>query len=521
MVRTLKGKASIPSRRVLLVRMEELLVDLQGSVTTMLRGQYVSMTTDGWTSRANESYISYTIVYVNDDWKMVTLALSCSKKQGSTKGEYLAASIEAMVETHGLTGHVVVGNTDCEPSMVKAGRILTEKAVLMHVGCTCHRIECVTALVFDGPGVKKSMALARAVVTRYTKSSQAAERLRELCGIVGIIRLRVIQDVETRWWSTQSMAERLVYLRRAVELHESLDDVAPLLGPVDWNVLELLEPELVPFMYVEKKLESNHVTGTLVVPLICDLRTGLELERKALQRPTPGASADVLAARVLLLPCVEALAKDFDSRFGNGSDILTFREGPRRQPRGFRKVQVMATALDLRCKMLYGVLPNEHEGVWQAVAMAAADIAKSTQASVGTTASSAAGSTPAVGSTPGGPGPGASARPASKRFCSGFMAASQAQATSASTATAAPSLPAEHFLKEAESEVTRYRAASGLAMEVAQESGKILYPDPLDWWRINAVKFPLLAALARRLLAIPASQAQSERVVSSAGQIDT
>ncbi|CAN0256728.1 unnamed protein product, partial [Ascophyllum nodosum] len=486
MVRTLKDKASIPQRRVLLARTEELLVDLQGSVATVLRGQYVSITTDGWTPRANESYISFTVVYVNDDWKMVTLALSCSKKQGSTKGEDLAASIEAMVETHGLTGHVVVGNTDCEPSMVKAGRILTEKGVLMYIGCTCHRIEYVTALVFHGPGVKKSMTLARAVVTRYTKLSQAAEQLRELCGIVGIIPLRVIQDVETRWWSTQSMAERLVYLRRAVELHESLNDVAPLLGPVDWNVFELLEPVLAPFMYVQKKLESNNVTGTLVVPLICDLRIGLELERKTLQQPTPGASADVLAVR----------------------------------PRGFRKVQVMATALDPRCKMLYYVLPNEHEGVWQAVAMAAADIAKS-KASIRATVSSAAGSTPAVGSTPGGPGLGASARPASKRFCSGFMAASQAQATSASTATAAPSLPAEHFLKEAESEVTRYRAASGLAMEVAQESGKILYPDPLDWWRINAVKFPLLAALARRLLAIPASQAQSERVFSSAGQIVT
>ena len=377
-MRTLKGKASIPQRRVLLPRMEEPLVDLQGSVATMLRGQYVFMTTDGWTSRANESYISFTVVYVNDDWKMVTLALSCSKKQGSTKGEDLAASIEAMVETHGLTGHVVVGNTDCEPSMVKAGRILTEKSVLMHVGCTCHRIECITALIFDGPGVKKSMALARAVVTRYTKSSQAAERLRELCGIVVIIPLRVIQDVETRWWSTQSMAERLVYLRRAVELHESLDNVAPLLGPVDWNVLELLEPVLPPFMYVQKKLESNNVTGALVVPLICDLRTGLDLERKALRQPTPGASADALAARVLLLPYVEALAEDFDNRFGDGFDILTFREGPQRQPQGFRKLQVMATALDPRCKMLYDVIPNEHEGVWQAVAMAAADITKST-----------------------------------------------------------------------------------------------------------------------------------------------
>ena len=140
MVRTLKGNASIPQRRVLLARIEELLVDLQGSVATMLRGQYVSMTTDGWTSHANESYISFTVVYVNDYWKMVTLALSCSKKQGSTMGEGLAASIEAMAETHGLTGHEVVDNTDCEPSMVKAGRILTEKSVLMHVHLSPDRV---------------------------------------------------------------------------------------------------------------------------------------------------------------------------------------------------------------------------------------------------------------------------------------------------------------------------------------------------------------------------------------------
>ncbi|CAM9886015.1 unnamed protein product, partial [Ascophyllum nodosum] len=457
MVRTLKGKASIPQRRVLIARMEELLVDLQGSVATMLTGQYVSMTTDGWTSRANESHISFTVVYVNDDWKIVTLALSCSKKQGSTKGEDLAISIETMIKNHGLTGHVVVCNTDCEPSMVKAGRILTDDAVLMHVGCTCHRIECVTALVFDGPGVKKSMALARAVVTRYTKSSQAAGRLQELCGIVGIIPLRVIQDVETRWWSTQSMVERLVYLRHAVELHESLDNVAPLLGPVDWNVLELLEPVLAPFMYVQKKLESSNVTGSLVVPLICDL------------------------------------PKDFNNRFGDGSDILTFREGPRRQPQGFRKVQVMATALDPRCKMLYGVLPNEHEGCgrrwpWR----------------------------PRTS-------PRAHRHPSGQRHCQrldqrqldlglGHLPVPLAN----DFAAASWRLP-----RRRQRQLPRYRATSGLAMEEAQESGKILYPDPLDWWRINAVKFPLLAALARRLLTIPASQAQSERVFSSAGQIVT
>ena len=147
--------------------------------------------------------------------------------------------------------------------------------------------------------------------------------------------------------------------------------------------------------------------------------------------------------------------------------------------------------------------------------MAAADITKSTQASIGATASSAA------GSTPGEPGPGASARPASKRFCGGFLAASQAQAASASTVTAAPPLPAEHLLNEAGREVPRYRATSGLAMEEAQESGEILYPDPLGWWQVAAPNRPVPPALARRLLPTRQRKPQRNAVFWRGGKIET
>lgn len=40
---------------------------------------------------------------------------------------------------------------------------------------------------------------------------------------------------------------------------------------------------------------------------------------------------------------------------------------------------------------------------------------------------------------------------------------------------------------------------------------------PLEWWRQNAEKFPKIAHIARRVLAVPATSVPSESVFSSAG----
>ncbi|CAN0305334.1 unnamed protein product, partial [Scytosiphon promiscuus] len=282
MVHFLSRSQTVPSRRDIVRGMTEVSTVLLAKIYALIAGLHFSFTSDGWTSCANDTYHSFTISLIDSGWVLRTLSLDCSKATGSAKGEDLAAAVIAQVVKHKLEGRAVAFVTDCEPSMVKAGREVEAKGVAEHHGCVAHRLECTTGIAFDGPGTRDSMAHARLCVRRYTKSSQAAHRLAECLVFLRMNPLKVIQDVETRWWSTHSCLERLVFLKPAIQMHEaelaraSRATYQPLLSEVDWAIIELLVPLLEPFMVVQRLLEGEkYVTVSLVVPAIQGLRFGL------------------------------------------------------------------------------------------------------------------------------------------------------------------------------------------------------------------------------------------------------
>lgn len=100
-----------------------------------------------------------------------------------------------------------------------------------------------------------------------------------------------------------------------IKLHDRLDDIAPLLSSVEGCILRLLLTVEDPLKYVQKKLESNKMTGSLVVSLISDLRTSLTDVLDNLREPAPDEDkTGVTQIRaMLLLPCTKALLKDLNS----------------------------------------------------------------------------------------------------------------------------------------------------------------------------------------------------------------
>lgn len=341
------------------------------------------------------------------------------------------------------------------------------------------------------------------------------------------------------------MGSRLVEWEEPIKKHEEANNLEAMLMPEHWAVLEMILPILEPFMHTQTLLEGRkYVTGSLVVPFIHDLRDNLESAMLDLEIAPPSNDADVNKARAAVMPCVKALHKDFINRWGDGSDILTYKEGPRRQPRGFKSVQVLATALDPRTKMLYGNSDDQHADVWKLV-QTEGRAGNPPREELHGRRVAAVHSGFHVFRWVGG----------STRKCprhGGFIAAAQSagQAPTRQTNSGADDSTTSLIVNSVRLEGEAFEAAVGLQMYKEEEKdpgaggasddskdeddseekddseenqderkSRRVSLDPLDWWRVKSADFPHLVILARRVLAIPATQVESERLFSCTGKI--
>ena len=58
--------------------------------------QHLAITTDCWTSVANESYISLTAHFIDENWKLTELDLCCDPLPGSHVAPVIAAKVQEL-----------------------------------------------------------------------------------------------------------------------------------------------------------------------------------------------------------------------------------------------------------------------------------------------------------------------------------------------------------------------------------------------------------------------------------------
>ena len=242
----------------------------------------VSLTTDGWSSSATQSFVTHTVHFINPEWELVSGVLETGLFQGSHTGVNLAEFSDRVVSDFGISGGTVVGICHDEAAnMVAAARILCDNNDWTSHVCMAHRFQTVTRHALDLQNLSTLLARSRRLVGQFKHSCLATEALSNKQAQLDPSKqpLRLIQDVATRWNSSFYMLRCLLELRVAVtavicdaKLTPKRGDRELLLKDSQWKLAEELTSLLEPFEVATTVISSqSYVTLSLLMPVVSHL----------------------------------------------------------------------------------------------------------------------------------------------------------------------------------------------------------------------------------------------------------
>ena len=147
--------------------------------------------------------------------------------------------------------------------------------------------------------------------------------------------------VDTRWWSVFSFLDSF-YKNRVTLRH--MRDSGHLLVPADlvfisdsyFGDLECLKEQSGDLYETQLLLEGEmFVTSSRVIPMIEEIRENFKSTLANFN--TVGALRGVMTLETVII--------EFNKRFGDGTNITEFREGPGRQPQGYTKVTSLLVSM--------------------------------------------------------------------------------------------------------------------------------------------------------------------------------
>ena len=258
------------------------------------------------------------------------------------------------------------------------------------------------------------------------------------------------------------------------------------------------------------RLEADkYVTSSLVIPMIEDLREELSDARDRLEELLLAVGRS--SCSFDLTSIVQTMIDDFEDRWGNGSSVLEFKYGHhgtgKGQPCGYKREQILAFTLDPRMVALESVKEEEEDKVWKVLQDRLEEFLKEND-QTSDKATKAPGAVDAAAQQPSCTAGTSSGSRAKKR-------AKKAPKTGLIQARADGDARGR-----AERELLEFREFAGIQMETGELTDDAT-TDPLKWWKKWGSKFPNLAQLARRYLAMPATSAPVERLFSVAGLVAT
>lgn len=283
-----------PSRKLLTTK---LLPDQYNIIISKLKNMldnvnYVSITTDMWTSDSTKSYITVTCHFIYND-NLYSPVLNTKEVRESYTGENIAATLSYIFKEWNITNKIVTIVSDSGANIKNA---INDHLQKYHHPCVAHTLNLsVNEAIDKNTEFVQVLKTCRAIVGHFKHSSSATEKLKEFQKQMGLPELKVKQDVRTRWNSCLTMIERLINIKNPLSAAISSLRRAPNgLTATEWDLIEDCAPILKPFEYITSELSGEkYPTLSLIIPLI----RGLQYTVKSIK---PETGSGVLLQNTLL-----------------------------------------------------------------------------------------------------------------------------------------------------------------------------------------------------------------------------
>ena len=228
---------------------------------------HYAITTDLWTSRANQAYCCVTIHYITSDYMLRSHLLETKEFSDSHSAENVAEELISILENWELsTEMLVAATTDNCANMVRA----VQRNGWLHVPCFSHVLNLAVEKVLQLPDVSKAVARCRRVVSHFHHSSKSTYLLKIKQQDLHHPTHSLIGDVVTRWNSTFYMVERLIEQQQplcAALLALKKGDLMP--SDTEFAVMESYIEIMKPLVTITEAIGAQKwVTISTVHPLL-------------------------------------------------------------------------------------------------------------------------------------------------------------------------------------------------------------------------------------------------------------
>ncbi|XP_053188639.1 E3 SUMO-protein ligase ZBED1-like [Scomber japonicus] len=415
----------------------------------ILEAKYFATTSDLWSSRTSEPYISLTVHFIDEEWKLQTRCLETAYFPEDHTGELIAEGLKEALLSWGLIEKKMVCiTTDSGANVVKA----TSLNNWTRLQCFGHRLHSAIGAAGKDRRVDRAVGVCKKVVSAFSYSWKKKSALSKAQERLHLPTHQLITESLTRWGSRQRMVARVLEQQKAITEVLSADKNTRHLIPTwqDIDVLESMNAALTPLLEFTDSLSGeSYVTVSYVKPVLHLFRSNLLEVNEGDTQLTKEMKTKIMAY--------------LDEKYSDTDDLLD-----------------MATLMDPRFKVQY-IRP---EKVGAIKMRAVSEVMKEGQGQ------SLAG--PSEGAADQGAEGGAAAAAAPplplgvkkqrKSLGSFFKKQSQEEVDLSDE-------------QQVESELERYLRCPDADSEA----------EPLDWWRLHEHNFPRLSQLAKKYLYIPAT----------------